>query len=149
MGIRVWHGGCPNMSGQVRFLPGLEVMSREFFDWQQAQNAAKGKAKGKVTRLARRLLPQELYANLPERIQQYCREIVAAGHDLVNRKIDDTTWLRRELIAPPRDSCELWAAQPYDPELWAQTIQRKMGGDGTFSKEDYSQRDRPRKRARR
>ena len=27
--IRVWHGGCPNLSREPRYLPSLEVASRE------------------------------------------------------------------------------------------------------------------------
>merc|ERR1712232_1321357 len=27
--VRVWHGGCPNLSQEARYLPGIEVASRE------------------------------------------------------------------------------------------------------------------------
>ena len=33
--IRVWHGGCPNLSGEARFLPSIEVSSAAWAEWRR------------------------------------------------------------------------------------------------------------------
>ena len=31
--MRVWHGGCPNLSSEARYLPCVEVASPEYYEW--------------------------------------------------------------------------------------------------------------------
>ena len=92
--IRVWHGGCPNGSGQPRFLPALEVMSQRYFQWQQrASNAS---------RHGRPLLPRTLYERLPANVQEHSKHIIASNKDEVSRRIDDTSWLRQGFVRKPQ-----------------------------------------------
>eukprot|EP00439_Symbiodinium_sp_Y106_P056383 s5884_g7.t3 len=88
--VRVWHGGCPNLSGEARYLPALEVISREYFTFLQ-------------TGTKEPALPLRLYKTLPEAIAILCSHAASSGSSAVDAHVDDYQWLKADLQKPARD----------------------------------------------
>ncbi|CAE7937937.1 unnamed protein product [Symbiodinium necroappetens] len=90
--VRVWHGGCPNLSGEARYLPALEAISHEYFTFLQTTGPKQEPA-----------LPLKLYKTLPEAIAVLCNHAVSSGSSPVDAHVDDYQWLKADLRKPPRD----------------------------------------------
>lgn len=87
--VRVWHGGTPNLSGEVRFLPSIMVMSRRMFDWAGYRSVP--------------LIPDVLYCSLSQRTQRLCLEMWAANPaDEVNSHVNDA-WLSGSVTLQPSE----------------------------------------------
>lgn len=90
---RVWHGGCPNLSSEARYLPAVEASSKgmvEFF-------AGRGKEYPKPS------LPGEHFKLLSQRAQKLCSGLAVQEDDgYLSKHLDDFSWLMWSIGAPAR-----------------------------------------------
>ena len=100
--IRVWHGGCPNLSGEARFLPSIEVSSAAWAEWRRTCLP--------YSRHGRTVLPLELWKSISPMAQERCQELVSQDcGDEVNDRIDCFSWLKKDVTKPARDPYKFWA----------------------------------------
>ena len=69
--VRTWHGGTPNLSGEIRSIPNAEFYAPWFHEPQQKS------------------LPWEVYKNLTDHGKKICRFIVADSSDNVDTSLHD------------------------------------------------------------
>lgn len=95
--VRVWHGGCPNLCGEPRFLPCMEVQSRRYWRYAQLHKGRKDKP----------ALPRALHAVLKESVKALTVHLITDGKQETSDKdsllvcFTKVTWLafRRKLLS--------------------------------------------------
>lgn len=115
--IRVWHGGCPNLSGVDRFLPGLEVESYGRMKWDFENQEAKGKGKGWYEKTYS--LPEKFFSCLNPRVQSYCRYVYDPKLQPVRHAAE---LFKRDISAPPRDAYQLACVSCLRDQRWKELI---------------------------
>ncbi|CAJ1388483.1 unnamed protein product [Effrenium voratum] len=93
--IRVWHGGCPNLSGEVRFLPSMELCSGAYHRHLQATH--------KTSKRLGRSLPRALHRQLSSNVQALTAHLATTGNQEADAHIDDVRWLRKDLAQEGRN----------------------------------------------
>lgn len=90
---RLWHGGCPNLSSEARFLPAVEVSSKGIVDFF----AGRGKT------YPPKRLPAEHFKLLSQRAQKLCASLVVEEDDsYLNKGLDDCSWVKWNIGAPAK-----------------------------------------------
>lgn len=94
--VRVWHGGCPNLSGEARYLPCVEVSSPEYYAWfSQVFEDQHRKQGGNEDDLWWPALPCDFAKEMKDlRAKQRCNDYVGANPaEEVNLHAGDLGWL--------------------------------------------------------
>lgn len=99
--VRVWHGGCPNLSGEARYLPSLEVASPEYHAWLNDMMQRQDRVRGLGMR-EMRSLPLMLFDQISDsRARERCRDLVNSDPAAeVNQRVGHFDWLGRRLVRP-------------------------------------------------
>jgi len=83
--VRLWHGGCPNLSREARYLPSFEVASKGVVD--HFAHCTKPWPK--------RGLPASYASAMSSRARRVCQVVEAPKEDkYVNRAMDSFDWLK-------------------------------------------------------
>jgi len=84
--VRVWHGGCPNLSMVPRYMPSVEVSSKAMLEYFKDRHQSPW---------PKRLLPATLACGLSCRAQRACARVTAAPDDcFVGTGVDDFGWMK-------------------------------------------------------
>ncbi|CAE8715163.1 unnamed protein product [Polarella glacialis] len=139
--LRLWHGGTPNLSGQTRFLPSVELMSSAYAafvagphsfaygvpcdacKWQQCALPRKERAKA---------LPRALFEKLPVQAQSHCEAVVAAEAEVVPAGLRPfakarRSWERTAGTAPQANASATAGGTP-----WRASTQAPAGGTSSW-----------------
>merc|ERR1719291_1609937 len=96
--VRVWHGGCPNLCGEARYLPSLDVTSPEYDDWFYPVWEAQERERGKYEEGGWALPLAYLDRIVDPRARRRCREVAELKLDgEANQRAGDPTWLARDV----------------------------------------------------
>eukprot|EP00930_Biecheleria_cincta_P044971 TRINITY_DN3098_c0_g2_i1.p1 TRINITY_DN3098_c0_g2~~TRINITY_DN3098_c0_g2_i1.p1 ORF type:complete len:582 (+),score=75.37 TRINITY_DN3098_c0_g2_i1:148-1893(+) len=109
--IRVWHGGCPNLSGSARFLPALELESARKMSFDR-ESDERSRSKGGCKRKGQQpwkdrvaTLPEVFYNRFPPRVQMLCKWVRAPS--LQPATSPEQLLGRRDVALAPRDPFHL------------------------------------------
>lgn len=93
--VRVWHGGCPNLSREPRYLPSIEVASAEL--------CANIGSRGYKQAWPPRRLPAVYAKAMSTRAQTLCAAITEQENDgFVSSGLEDFTWLKYKVGFPAK-----------------------------------------------
>eukprot|EP00747_Dinoflagellata_sp_TGD_P099470 gnl/TRDRNA2_/TRDRNA2_167756_c0_seq1.p1 gnl/TRDRNA2_/TRDRNA2_167756_c0~~gnl/TRDRNA2_/TRDRNA2_167756_c0_seq1.p1 ORF type:complete len:699 (+),score=59.72 gnl/TRDRNA2_/TRDRNA2_167756_c0_seq1:83-2179(+) len=103
--VRIWHGGCPNLSGEARYLPCVEVSSPEYYHWFSSMFESQALERGEVEKgedIWWGALPAEFAARIVDpRALRCCEDYIEKDPEgEANLRAGDVNWLSHFVERP-------------------------------------------------